>query len=143
MRTVALDTSALMAPVEVGVRLFDELDRLVGDAEVVVPRSVVDELSRLADGTGEAATAASVGLDLADRCRVLDAPAGTPEPAGGGREAPADPPETADEALVALAAAGALDYVVTADAALRDRLLATGVPVVGIRGRTALAITEP
>ena len=129
MPTVALDTSALMTPVEVGVRVFDELSRLLGDAEFVVPRVVLDELSGLAGGASTEATAASVGLDLAGRCRVVDVD-------GIGFE-------TADDALVELARRGAVDYVVTNDADLGDRLLVAGVPVVGVRGENTLAITEP
>jgi hypothetical protein len=71
--TVILDTNALMMPVELDIRVFDELDRLVGDADLVVPRAVVAELEKLGEaGNGEEATAASVGRDLAARCRVAD-----------------------------------------------------------------------
>jgi len=123
---VALDASALMAPVEANVRLFEELDRLLGTFEAVVPASVLAELSRLREGGGEAATAASVGADLAARARTVE----TEE-------------SYADDALAALAAAGDVDYVVTNDRPLRDRVLARDVPAIGLRGRNALAITEP
>lgn len=116
-----------MAPVELDVRLFDELERLIGQSEPVTPQAVLEELRRLADGGGEAATAARVGLDLAtERCRVLDTAA-------------AD----ADDALVELAREARVDYIVTTDQPLRDRVLAVGVPVIGIRGKNVLAITEP
>jgi len=71
---VALDTNALMMPVELDVRLFDELDRLLGGTsggdgsagfEPVVPQSVVEELRRLSESGGEEGIAASVGHDLA------------------------------------------------------------------------------
>ena len=124
--TVILDTNALMMPVELDVRVFDELDRLVGDADLVVPRPVIAELDRLRDaGTGEAATAASVGRDLADRCRAVDSAA-----------------SYADDAVVELAD-GVDGYAVTNDRPLRDRLLERGVRVIGLRGRTTLEITEP
>ena len=125
---IALDTNALMMPVELGVRSFDEIRRLLGECEFVVPRSVVDELSKLADrGTGTESTAARVGLDLArDRCSIVE------------HEEP-----YADDALVGLARDGTVDYVATNDAPLRDRLLAAGVPVIGLRGRNKLAITQP
>jgi rRNA-processing protein FCF1 len=124
--TVILDTNALMMPVELDVRVFDELDRLVGDADLVVPQAVVAELEKLRDaGTGEEATAAAVGRDLASRCRVV------------GTEA-----SYADDAVVELA--GGMDgYAVTNDRPLRDRLLERGVRVIGLRGRTTLQITEP
>ncbi|MFC6786843.1 PIN domain-containing protein [Halobaculum halobium] len=133
---VVLDTNALMMPVECGVRVFEELDRLVDDSDLVTPEAVVAELETLATGAGEEATAASVGRDLAERCRVVE----TTE-------------EYADDAVVELASAGAGSgadgdegfdgYVVTNDRPLRERLLARGVRVIGLRGANTLAITEP
>lgn len=127
--TVVLDTNALMMPVELDVRVFDELDRLFGGYALVTPRAVVDELSKLADSNGAEGTAASVGLDLADRCRVAE----TDE-------------SYADDAVVELAVHEGGDgdvFVVTNDRPLRDRLLDAGVRVIGLRGRNTLAITEP
>lgn len=132
MTTVVLDTNALMMPVECDVRVFDELARLLGGsleaADLVVPRAVVAELETLSSGASEEAVAASVGRDLADRCRVVDTAA-----------------SYADDAVVELAVSpeNDCDYVVTNDRPLRDRLLDRGVPVVGRRGRNTLAITEP
>jgi hypothetical protein len=119
-----------MMPVECDVRVFDELARLLGGSveavDLIVPRAVVAELETLASGGGAEATAASVGRDLADRCRVVETTA-----------------EYADDAVVELAAVEDADYVVTNDRPLRGRLLDRGVPVVGLRGRNTLAITEP
>jgi rRNA-processing protein FCF1 len=126
MTTVALDASALMAPVERDLRLFDELDRLLGAVDPVVPGAVLEELDRLAEGAGEEGRAARVGRDLAARCRTIE----TNEQNG-------------DDALVSLAAAGEVAYVVTADRPLRDRLLDAGVSVVEPRGSATLAVTEP
>jgi hypothetical protein len=139
--TVALDTSALMMPVESDVRLFEEIERLLGDSEVrttsdpsgdtprgidyVVPRAVRDELSKLSDGASEEAVAASVGADLAtERCRVVEHEA-----------------SYADDVLVELAPE--FDYVVTNDGPLKKRLLDAGAPVIHIRGRNKLAISKP
>ncbi len=125
--TVALDTSALMMPVELDVRLFDELERLLQGYEPTTPQAVIEELRRLAETGGEEGTAASVGHDLAtDRCLVVD----TEE-------------SYADDALVELAREGVVDYVVTNDLALRDRVLAAGIPVIALRGSNKLAITQP
>ena len=127
MAVAALDTSALMMPIELGVRVFDELDRLLGAPELVVPAPVVDELAALAEGSGTAARAARVGADLATaRCRRVETRAAT-----------------ADDALVELARDGRVDYVVTNDRGLRDRVLAAGVAVAGARGRNALAVSRP
>ncbi|MGM0605393.1 MAG: DUF188 domain-containing protein [Halobacteriota archaeon] len=123
-----MDTNALMMPVELDVRVFDELDRVLGlDAiELVVPAAVVCELASLAAGGGTEATAAAVGSDLAERCRTVQTDA-----------------TYADDAMVELAETGAIDYAVTNDAPLRERLLERGVRVIGIRGRNTLEITEP
>ncbi|MFB6304616.1 MAG: DUF188 domain-containing protein [Haloferacaceae archaeon] len=127
MTTVVLDTNALMMPVECDCRVFDEVERVVGgDPDYVVPTAVVAELEDLAEGGGEEATAARVGRDLADRCRVVE----TDE-------------DYADDAVVALAARDGADYVVTNDRPLRDRLLDRGVRVIGLRGETKLAVTRP
>jgi len=125
--TVCFDTSALMMPVECDVRVFEELDRLLDTYDPTVPRAVVDELAKLADGNGTEGTAASVGHDLAtERCRILD-----------------HDESYADDAIVELAAAGECDYVVTNDLPLRDRIHAADVPVIGLRGQNKLAITQP
>lgn len=136
--TVALDTSALMMPVELDVRLFDELDRLLGGVshpgangdeplESTVPQPVLEELRRLSERGGAEGTAANVGHDLAtERCLVVDTEA-----------------SYADDALVELAREGMVDYVVTNDLALRDRVLAQDIPVLALRGRNKLAITQP
>jgi rRNA-processing protein FCF1 len=130
MVTVAMDTNALMMPVELDVRVFDELDRLFGASayDLVVPRSVLEELEKLAAGSrGEEGVAASVGSDLAtDRCRAVETDA-----------------SYADDAIVELADRGDCDYVVTNDGPLRARLLERGVRVIGLRGRNTLDITEP
>ncbi|MFU8867523.1 PIN domain-containing protein [Natronococcus sp.] len=124
---VALDTSALMMPVELNVRLFDELERLIGSAELVAPQPVIEELRRLSEKGGTEGTAASVGHDLAtERCLVVD----TEE-------------SYADDALVELAREGSVDYVVTNDRPLRDRVLEASIPVLALRGRNKLAITQP
>ena len=123
---VALDASALMAPVEANLRLFEELDRLLGAYEAVVPAAVVAELDGLQQGNGAEATAASVGADLATRAETV-----------------ATDESYADDALVELVAAGRVDAVVTNDRPLANRVLEAGAPVIGLRGRNTLAITEP
>lgn len=129
--TVIVDTNALMMPVELDVRLFDELNRLLGSSEetfeVLVPQPVIEELRKLADSGGEAGMAASVGHDLAvDRCVPIDTEA-----------------SYADDAVVELASEGTADYVVTNDQALKERVLETTVPVISLRGTNTLAIRDP
>lgn len=132
MKTVVLDTNALMMPVELDIRLFDELDRVLSDSEgagleVVVPQAVIEELRELRESGGEEGMAASVGYDLAtDRCLPIDTEAAY-----------------ADEAVAELAEQGTADYVVTNDGPLQDRVLEASVPVISLRGTNTLAITEP
>ena len=128
MTVVGLDTNALMMPVELDVRVFEELDRVVEDPEPATARAVVEELRELSEsGMGEEAMAAAVGLDLAtERCRIVEH--GEPY---------------ADDAVVELATAGTFEQVITNDGPLRDRLLERGVPVIGLRGRNKLAVTRP
>ncbi|MFQ3320104.1 MAG: rRNA-processing protein FCF1 [Natronomonas sp.] len=124
---LVLDTNALMMPVESGVRLFEELDRLLGDYEAVVPQAVVEELDSLAGGHGEEATAASVGADLARReCNVVEHDA-----------------DYADDAVLEIGQSADIDYAVTNDKPLKQRLLEANVPVISLRGRNKLDITEP
>lgn len=120
---VAVDTNALMMPVECDVRLFDELDRLLNDYELVVPETVVAELDKLAEGNGQEGVAASVGRDLVDRCTVV-----------------ATDESYADDAVLALGQECA--YAVTNDKPLRQRLADAGVPVICLRGEHKLAITN-
>ncbi|MFW6018869.1 MAG: PIN domain-containing protein [Halapricum sp.] len=124
--TVVLDTNALMMPVECDLRVFDELKRLLGSVDPIVPEQVLAELESLSGGASEEATAASVGLDLADRCRVVEAG-----------------PEYADDAVLAVAERDSVEYAVTNDRPLRERLLEAGVPVISLRGEHKLAITHP
>jgi rRNA-processing protein FCF1 len=127
MADVVCDTNALMMPVESNVRLFAELERLLDAVEPVVPAAVVDELAALAEGRGDEGTAASVGLDLAtERCRAVETDA-----------------DYADDAVLEVATRAGVDYAVTNDLPLRDRLLDAGVPVIGLRGQHKLAITQP
>lgn len=127
-----MDTNALMMPVELDVRVFDELERVLGsspaDLDLIVPAAVVEELQKLAEhSASEEGIAASVGADLArDRCRVLETDA-----------------SYADDAVVELVERGEADYVVTNDRPLRDRVLERGARVIGLRGQNKLAVTQP
>jgi hypothetical protein len=123
---VVLDTNALMMPVELGVRTFDELDRLLGEYEALVPEAVLAELESLSAGAGEEGVAASVGADLARRHEVV------------GHDA-----SYADDAVVEVATEQDCDYAVTNDGPLRNRLLDANVPVIGLRGRNKLDVTRP
>ena len=121
---VILDTNALMMPVECDLRLFEELERVLGDVECVVPEAVLAELEKLS--AGAEATAARVGRDLAQRCTVRSTDAAY-----------------ADDAVLELASEERVAAAVTNDAPLQERLLDAGVPVVSLRGNDKLAINNP
>ncbi|WP_324760247.1 twitching motility protein PilT [Haloarcula montana] len=130
---IVLDTNALMMPVECEVRLFEELDRVArgtgGDAGTVtyaVPEAVRAELDKLADGAGTEATAAAVGQDLLDRCSIRQTDA-----------------NYADDAVLELARSDDATHAVTNDNPLKRRLLDAGVPVISLRGKNKLGITQP
>ena len=127
MTTVVLDTNAVMMPVECDVRVFDDLDRLLGSYECVAPRAVREELVDLAEGSGREATAASVGLDLlAEHCDLRETEL-----------------TYADDAVVELTARSEVTHAVTNDGPLQQRLLDAGVLVISLRGQNKLAITRP
>ena len=141
MPPVVLDTNALMMPVESGVRVFEELDRVVVDADPVVPAAVVAELEKLSESNGAEGTAASVGRDLVERCRVAETAASYADDAvlelatdlaGGDGERDRNRDAATDD-----------PYVVTNDGPLARRLRERGVRVIGLRGENTLAVTEP
>ncbi|PSP84507.1 twitching motility protein PilT [Halobacteriales archaeon QS_6_64_34] len=124
---IVLDTNALMMPVESEVRLFEEVERLLtAPGEYLVPEAVRDELDKLADGAGTEATAAAVGRDLLDRCTLAETEA-----------------DYADDAVVELAHRDDVTHAVTNDNPLKRRLLDAGIPVISLRGRNKLGITQP
>jgi rRNA-processing protein FCF1 len=124
---IVLDTNALMMPVESEVRLFDELDRLLPAVDgYLAPDAVRDELDKLADGAGKEGTAASVGRDLLDRCTLAATEA-----------------DYADDAVLELATREDVTHAVTNDKPLKRRLLGAEIPVISLRGRNKLGITQP
>ncbi|MFC6752285.1 twitching motility protein PilT, partial [Halorubrum tibetense] len=83
--------------------------------------------------------------DLAGRARTLgvdDADVEDTDAADDDTYA-ADDDTYADDALVALAVTGRVDFVVTNDRPLTERVLDADTPVICLRGRNTLAITEP
>ena len=64
MRAVVLDTNALMMPYQFGINIEKELNRLLGICRIIVPRTVVEEMEKLAEGGGEVGRAAKLGLSI-------------------------------------------------------------------------------
>jgi rRNA-processing protein FCF1 len=125
--TVVLDTNALMMPVECDVRVFEELERLLETSDYLVPAAVRAELDALAAGTGEEASAANVGRDLAAaHCETRGTDAAY-----------------ADDAVLELATRAGASHVVTNDGPLQERVLDEGISVISLRAKNKLAITQP
>lgn len=65
---VVVDTNALMLPFQSRLRIEDELLRLLGSYEIIVPSSVINELKRLAKGNQDAMAA----LNYSKKFRVVE-----------------------------------------------------------------------
>jgi SSU processome protein Utp24 len=122
---VLIDTNAFTLPVQFGVDLFSELERILGAFEPLVLDGTLRELDRLGAGRGKDASAARVGRLLAERCTVV----GVPGPAG-----------TVDERIVQYAGSNGC-AVVTNDIGLKHHLRDKGIRVIGMRSRRTLEIS--
>ncbi|UCD92180.1 MAG: twitching motility protein PilT [Methanobacteriota archaeon] len=114
---VILDANALLMPFQFGVNLDLELERLVGECDVLVPSSVLGELRKLV-GTDKHAKAA---LDLAQKYEVREVE------------------DSGDASILSLAGKEA-GIVVTNDRELIQKLRESGIPVISLRSRTHLVI---
>jgi rRNA-processing protein FCF1 len=65
---VVLDANALMMPFEYKINLDVEITRVLGNADVYVPRCIVGELKRLSKSRWEAKAA----LQLAQKYKIVD-----------------------------------------------------------------------
>ncbi|MDY6780799.1 MAG: twitching motility protein PilT [Halobacteria archaeon] len=119
-RKVIFDTNSLLVPAQFGVDVFDEVERLVGGYEGLVPQVVVEEVRELDEDGAE------MGLEMAlENCDVVE-----------------DEGEYADNTVVSLAEEEG-DAVVTNDSELRERVLDAGVPVIYLRQKSYLEIQKP
>lgn len=114
---VILDANALLMPFQFRVNLDLELERLVGECEVIVPSSVLGELRKL-EATTKGAKAA---LSLAQKYTII-------EVEGSG-----------DASLISLAS-DRNGIVVTNDKVLIDELKQSRIPVIYLRSKTHLVI---
>jgi len=123
---VILDSNFLMAPFQFHVDVFEELEYLLQKKiDFIVPSAVKLELTTISSRGGEGAAEASLALQLASRCRVVDVNL--------------QPNETVDDAI--LKAAQKLTAVVaTNDIELKKRLRDINVPVVYLRDKSKLEV---
>lgn len=131
---VILDSNFLMIPFQFNLDVFQEIEFLLQKkVDFIVPSAVKSELTALSARGGEGAAEASLALQLASRCRVV--------------EVTLETNETVDDAIVK--ASQKLSAVVaTNDIELKNRLKLLKVPVVylrqiqtrGRRNRTSLLL---
>lgn len=124
---VILDSNFLFIPLQFGVDIFEELQRILGGlVRCVVPSPVIEELRALERDAGpKAKREADFALTMAERCEVAEGDAGSWE--------------TVDDAILQLALRKKCP-VATNDAHLRRRLRAEGIPVIYLRQRAYLDI---
>jgi hypothetical protein len=115
-----------MIPFQFNLDIFQEIEYLLQKkVDFVVPSAVKTELTGISSRGGEGAAEASLALQLASRCRVV--------------EVTLDPGETVDDAI--LKASKKLGAVVaTTDIELKKRLRDINVPVVYLRDKSKLEV---
>ena len=126
MKKIIADTSILLSQFEYGIDLPSELLRINnGPASIVIPSVVMGELHMLAGGRGKRAAAARFVLHNLEKM-----PPSLPveEKESWGK---------ADEWIIKYAQNNRV-CVATNDVALRRRLLALGVPVIAVKGKSKL-----
>lgn len=116
-RTAILDTNALLMPFQFRINLESEIKRLLGEATILVPESVLRELRGLSAKHRKAKGA----LALAQHFEII------PTQLEG------------DSAILALARERS-SVVVTSDASLLRRLKQLGVPRIFLRARSHLVV---
>ncbi len=121
MRTVIVDTNALMMPAQKGIDLENEVTRLVGKCEITVPSIVVDEINHLVCREGKIRSAARVAQSLIKRFRIVKTPG------------------TGDQGIVDYAKK-IKGIVVTNDKELKKELRDTEIPVIYLRGNNHLEL---
>lgn len=126
-RTVILDSNFLFIPLQFGVDIFEELERLLGSlVRCVVPSPVVDELQLLKqDAKPSLRKEIDFALAISEQCERI--------------EEPKEPNETVDDVLVRLAKCWKCP-VATNDGKLRRRLRAEEISVIFLRQRAYLDI---
>lgn len=123
---VILDSNFLMIPFQFHIDVFQEIEYLLQKkVDFVVPSAVKTELTGISTRGGEGAPEASLALQLASRCRVV--------------EVTLQKGESVDDAIVkASQKLGAI--VATTDIELKKRLRDINVPVVYLREKSKLEV---
>ncbi len=115
-----------MIPFQFNLDIFQEIEYLLQKkVDFIVPSAVKTELTNISSRGGEGAPEASLALQLASRCRVV--------------EVTLVRGETVDDAIVK-ASQKLRAVVATTDIALKKRLRDISVPVVYLRDKSKLEV---
>jgi len=123
---VVLDSNFLMIPFQFNLDIFQELEYLLQKkVDLVVPSAVKGELTQISARGGEGAAEASLALQLASRCRVV--------------EVTLAPGENVDDAIIR-ASQKLRAVVATNDIELKKKLRDINIPVVYLRDKSKLEV---
>jgi rRNA-processing protein FCF1 len=121
-KTVILDSSSIMMPFEYSINLEDELTRLLGKTNILIPKPIVDELIFLSkNGKGRKKLLAKPALELIKNYKIVDS------------EGKGD-----DSVLFLAKKINAI--VVTNDRELRNRLKKESLQTIFLRGKKRLVL---
>ncbi|MFW9787865.1 MAG: PIN domain-containing protein [Candidatus Thorarchaeota archaeon] len=125
---VILDTNFLTVPVQFGVDVFDEAERVLErSVEFVLLQSVIDEIkSKIERARKTESRMFNVALDLSKRCRVVTV------------DQPLRDLKVDDQLLEHATSVGGV--LATNDRELRDKALERGIPVLMLRGKKHLEL---
>ncbi len=124
--TVILDSNMLMAVRKLRLDVFSEIERLLQtQVRFATTSTVVEELTHLKRRAGDVGRDASLAVQRAERCVIIDAPI------TGAR--------SVDDSIFEVARKERA-IVATADAELRRKLRNAKIPVIYLRGKSRLII---
>ncbi len=123
-KIVILDSSAIMMLFEFSIDLENELVRLLGSYDVVVPKTVLKELELLSkkESDGKKKMKAKASIKLIEKYKIFDVKS-----------------ENADDSIIELAKE-TNGVVVTNDTELRKRLKELSVPTIFLRAKKKLVM---
>ena len=125
---VILDTNFLTVPVQFGVDVFSEAERVLErSVEFIVLESVVNEIKAKLEGAKKTESRMfKVALDLVERCKIV-------EPNQSMKDSMVD-----DQLLEYTVSVGGV--LATNDRELRERAAEKGIPVLMLRGKKHLEL---
>jgi rRNA-processing protein FCF1 len=125
---VILDTNFLTVPVQFGVDIFSEAERVLErGVEFIILDTVVSEINAKLERAGKKETRMfKVALDLVERCKIVDVDISMKDSA-------------VDDQLLEFAAS-VEGVLATNDRELRDRASERGIPILMLRGKKHLEL---